>query len=97
MGKCILNVHIQNSTALPLSNVTVKLFRQNQSSTLAITDGNGNASGIIPAGESLTMKIYDACNNVIITNNIGPFANNSTNLINITSITVINNSSFTFP
>lgn len=79
--QCILNVHIQNSTALPLSNVTVKLFRQNQSSTLAITDGNGNASGIIPAGESLTMKIYDACNNVIITNNIGPFANNSSNTL----------------
>lgn len=79
--QCILNVHIQNSAALPLSNVTVKLFRQNQSSTLAITDGNGNASGIIPAGESLTMKIYAACNNVIITNNIGPFTNNSNNTL----------------
>jgi len=79
--QCLLNVHIQNSTALPLSNVTVKLFRQNQNSTSAITDGNGNASGIIPAGENLTMKIYDACNNVIMTNNIGPFANNSNNTL----------------
>lgn len=66
---------------MPLSNVTVKLFRQNQNSTSAITDGNGNASGIIPAGENLTMKIYDACNNVIMTNNIGPFANNSNNTL----------------
>lgn len=79
--QCLLNVHIQNATALPLSNVTVKLFRQNQNSTSAITDGNGNASGIIPAGENLTMKIYDACNNVIMTNNIGPFANNSNNTL----------------
>lgn len=79
--QCLLNIHIQNSTALPLSNVMVKLFRQNQNSTSAITDGNGNASGIIPAGENLTMKIYDACNNVIMTNNIGPFANNSNNTL----------------
>lgn len=79
--QCLLNVHIQNATTLPLSNVTVKLFRQNQNSTSAITDGNGNASGIIPAGENLTMKIYDACNNVIMTNNIGPFANNSNNTL----------------
>ncbi|CAD7803224.1 hypothetical protein CHRY9390_01047 [Chryseobacterium aquaeductus] len=79
--QCILNVHIQNSTAQPLSNVNVKIFRQNQSSSSATTDGNGNASGIVPAGESLTMKIYDACNNVIMTNNIGPFANNSNNTL----------------
>lgn len=79
--QCILNIHVQNSTAQPLSNVNVKLFRQNQSSTSAITDGNGNASGIIPAGENLTMKIYDACNNVIMTNNIGPFTANSTNTL----------------
>lgn len=79
--QCLLNVHIQNSTTQPLSNVTVKLFRQNQNSTSAITDGNGNASGIIPAGENLTMKIYDACNNVIMTNNIGPFTNNSNNTL----------------
>lgn len=79
--QAILNVHIQNSTAQPLSNVMVKVFRQNQNSTSAITDGNGNASGIIPAGENLTLKIYDACNNVIMTNNIGPFANNSNNTL----------------
>lgn len=79
--QCILNIHVQNSTAQPLSNVNVKLFRQNQSSTSAITDGNGNASGIIPAGENLTLKIYDACNNVIMTNNIGPFTANSTNTL----------------
>ncbi|KQK27419.1 hypothetical protein AR438_04245 [Chryseobacterium aquaticum] len=84
--QCLLNVHIQNSTAQPLSNVTVKLFRQNQNSTSAITDGNGNASGIIPAGENLTMKIYDACNNVIMTNNIGPFANNSNNTLPVITI-----------
>lgn len=79
--QCILNVHIQNSTAQPLSNVTVKLFRQNQTSTSAITDGNGNASGIIPAGEILVLKIYDACNNVIMTNNIGPFTSGSNNTL----------------
>jgi hypothetical protein len=79
--QAILNVHIQNASSQPLTNVNVKLFRQNQTSTSAITDGNGNASGIIPAGESLTMKIYDACNNVIMTNNIGPFASNSTNTL----------------
>lgn len=79
--QCLLNIHIQNSTAQPLSNVNVKIFRQNQSSSSATTDGNGNASGIVPAGESLTMKIYDACGNVIMTNSIGPFANNSSNTL----------------
>lgn len=79
--QCLLNVHIQNSTAQPLSNVNIRIFRQNQSSSIATTDGNGNASGIIPAGEILTMKIYDACNNVIMTNNIGPFSYNSNNTL----------------
>jgi hypothetical protein len=79
--QAILNVYIQNSTAQSLSNVMVKLFRQNQSSTSAITDGSGNASGVIPAGEILVMKIYDACNNVIMTNNIGPFTSGSNNTL----------------
>lgn len=84
--QCILNVHIQNSAAQPLTNVNVKIFRQNQSSASAITDGNGNASGIVPAGENLTMKIYDACNNVIVTNNIGPFTVGSSNTLPAISI-----------
>jgi len=93
--QCLLNVHIQNSAAQPLSNVTVKIFRQNQNSTSAITDGNGNASGIVPAGENLTMKIYDACNNVIVTNNIGPFTNNSTNTLPAITISQSLNSTVT--
>lgn len=80
-NQCILNVHVQNSAAQPLTNVKIQILRQNQASTSATTDGNGNASGIIPAGENLTLKILDACNNVILTNNIGPFANNSTNTL----------------
>lgn len=79
--QCILKVHIQNSTAQSLTNVNVQIFRQNQSSSSAITDGNGNASGIVPAGENLTLKILDACNNVIMTNNIGPFTANSINTL----------------
>ncbi|MBW7676833.1 carboxypeptidase-like regulatory domain-containing protein [Chryseobacterium chendengshani] len=79
--QCILKVHIQNSAAQPLTNVKVQILRQNQTSTSATTDGNGNASGIIPAGENLTMKILDACNNVIMTSNIGPFTTNSINTL----------------
>lgn len=84
--QCTLNVHIQNAAAQPLTNVNVKIFRQNQSSASAITDGNGNASGIVPAGENLTLKIYDACNNVIVTNNIGPFTVGSNNTLPAISI-----------
>ncbi len=79
--QCLLNVHIQNATALPLSNVTVKLFRQNQKLYFCNNRRKRKCIRNYTCWRKLTMKIYDACNNVIMTNNIGPFANNSNNTL----------------
>ncbi|WP_312075017.1 carboxypeptidase-like regulatory domain-containing protein [Chryseobacterium sp.] len=80
--QCILNIDVTNSSNQPLSNVRIELIRQNQSiGTIAYTNPSGTASGVVPANEVLTMKIYNACNNVISSNNIGPFAINSTNTL----------------
>lgn len=88
---CMLNVHLETNTGLPLSNVRVDLIRNvnnwaNQRA--AITDGNGNATGLIPANEILTMVIYSSCG-IFSTTTIGPFSSGSNNTL---PTIVINNS-----
>lgn len=48
------------------------------------TDALGKVSGKIPANEALELKIKDRCNNVLNSQNIGPFASNA----NLGTITV---------
>lgn len=88
---CTLNVHLETNTGLPLSNVRIELIRNvnnwaNQRT--AITDGNGNATGLIPANEILTMVIYSSCG-IFSTTTIGPFSSGSNNTL---PTIVINNS-----
>ena len=86
---CTLNMAVTDSNSNPISNILITLERTVGSwvdSRVAFTDGNGNASGLIPANSNLTMKIYDQCGTLISTSNIGPFASGSTNSLT-TSLT----------
>lgn len=77
-----MKVTVKNSASVVLPNIKVTLKRASQTSeTNGITDNTGMVSGIVPAGEVLTLKVYDICNNVIYTSNVGPFATGSITVI----------------
>lgn len=38
------------------------------------TDSTGHVAGLIPANESLVLKVYDHCGSVLYTQNIGPYS-----------------------
>jgi len=94
--QCNLTVTVQNNNNLPISNLTVTLIRPSQAyGTNGLTNSAGQVTGIIPANETLTLKVSDFCGNVIYTASIGPFATGSSNslpVINLTAtaITTIN-------
>lgn len=69
-----MKVTVKNSAGQVLPNIKVTLKRSSQSyETYGITDNTGTVSGIVPAGEILALNVYDACNNVMYTSNVGPF------------------------
>lgn len=73
--QCNLTVTVQNNNNLPVSNLTVTLIRPNQTyGTNGLTNSAGQVSGIIPANETLTVKVSDYCGNIIYTASVGPFA-----------------------
>ena len=62
----------------PVYGVKVELFRANAVyPRVGWSNGNGEICGLIPANESLTMKIIDPCGNVISTTTIGPFSSDT--------------------
>jgi hypothetical protein len=82
-----LTMTLQNQNAQPLQGYKVVLTNtSNNSSAGGYTDQNGVVSGAVPPNVVLQMKVYDKCNNVIHTQNIGPFSSN-TNLGVITITT----------
>lgn len=69
-----MKVTVKNSAGQVLPNIKVTLKRSSQAyETYGITDNTGMVSGIVPAGEVLVLKVYDACNSVIHISNVGPF------------------------
>ncbi len=85
-NQCILKVKIQNSSGQPVSSVRVDLIPSSGFGRSGISDTNGDISGIIPAGQTLTMKVINECGNVLISNVIGPFVTNSVNNLPIITI-----------
>lgn len=74
-----LQIKLVDANAHPLANVKTVLFRQGGSASIASeTAVNGTANGPVPANEVFTLKAYDACGNVVHTQNIGPFTVNTT-------------------
>lgn len=69
-----MKVTVKNTAGQVLPNIKVTLKRASQTyETYGITDNMGMVSGIVPANEVLNLKVYDICNNVIYTSNVGPF------------------------
>ena len=75
-----LKMTLNNQSQQPLVAHKVVLKKLQDSSTATgYTDATGTVSGAVPNGVLLERKIYDRCNNLISTQNIGPF-NASTDL-----------------
>lgn len=82
--QCNLNVTTNNAAGLAISNLNVEIIRPLQSyGTTGITNSFGQVSGIVPANETLTIKVKDYCGNVIYSSSIGPFSSNSSNVLPI--------------
>lgn len=72
--QAILRVTVKNTAGQPLSNAMIGLKRTSQTyESYGITDGDGVVSGVVPAGETLELKIYDNCNTVVYSSTVGPF------------------------
>jgi hypothetical protein len=92
MSAVTLKAKVVDGNGNPLSGVQIDLT-SNESiyPRSGVTDSNGEISGLIPANETLTMKVYSSfeCGSLpIITSVIGPFSENT-----ILPDIVINNSS----
>jgi hypothetical protein len=69
---------VEPTHGLPLNNVQVRIKRPNGSYGYGRTDSLGNLCGKVPKDEALVLEILDQCNNVIASQNIGPFSANAT-------------------
>jgi len=57
-------------SGVPLVNSTVKLTMPSGSSSIGITNGNGEVNGLIPQGVTLLMEVIDECGTVILSQNV---------------------------
>ena len=81
-----LQIKVVDPANHPLANVKTVLFRSGgaYASYADYTLANGTVIGAIPQNETLTLKLYDICGNVIYSQNIGPFASSINVLPDIT-------------
>ena len=84
-----LHLTVFNSSNQPLTGVKVGLSTSSFANEVyGYSNTSGLVSGIIPANQSLTMKVYNQCNVVIYTSTIGPYSGLNNNL----SINIANSS-----
>lgn len=77
----------------PLDNYKVQVVRANAKARAGYgySDRNGVVSGLLPANETLELNVFDQCDNIVYSEIIGPFSQN-TSLGDITITgSVINN------
>ncbi len=68
---CVTAVNANGNA--PLINVQVRIKRPNGTYGYGWTDSLGDVCGKVPKGEALVMEVLDQCNNVVFTQNIGPY------------------------
>jgi len=74
-----LTVTVVNTVGSTLSNLKVALRRASSTySVNGFTNNLGQVCGLVPANETLTMTVYDTCDNVIYTSSVGPFSSDTT-------------------
>lgn len=77
-----LKVNVKNPAGQPLSNVQVYIRRLGQTyDVYGNTDANGLASGLIPANETVMVRVYNNCGTLIHNVNVGPFSAGTINTI----------------
>ncbi len=65
---------VVNGNGVGISNVLVEIIiAESVISGCSYTDGDGNFYGKIPKNESLIINIYNSCNQLVYTADIGPF------------------------
>ena len=84
----MMTVTLKNSDNAPIVHANVRVKRTGSSPGQAYgwTDSTGTVKGLVPANEGLVLEVLDPCNNVVYSQNIGPFAQ-ATNLGTI-SVTI---------
>lgn len=68
---------INSADNVPLNNIQVRIKRPNGSSAYGRTDSLGNLCGKVPKNEALVLEILGQCNNVVFSQNIGPFSSDA--------------------
>lgn len=77
-----LSVHTSDG---PLPNTLVRITRTNTSAfSYGVTDSLGYVGGLVPSNEPLLLEILNSCNQMVYSQNIGPFAQNA----NLGTITI---------
>ncbi|HEU5167764.1 MAG TPA: PKD domain-containing protein [Chitinophagaceae bacterium] len=66
-----------DSSGLPLVNKLVTVTSVNYGTRNSYTDNTGKVSGLVPASETLVMKVFSDCGGALYTNNIGPLSTNT--------------------
>lgn len=80
-----LSVTITDSNGQPLTGLNVGLKTASMTYEVnGLTNGSGVASGMVIANQTLEIKVYDLCGNVVYSGNIGPFTNASANNLSVT-------------
>jgi len=73
-----LCLNVVDAANIPLSNVKVEMFRSGATyPRTGVSNGIGEICGLIPANETLTLKIFDQCGIEVYTTTIGPFSTNT--------------------
>ncbi|GAA4342691.1 carboxypeptidase-like regulatory domain-containing protein [Flaviaesturariibacter amylovorans] len=75
-----LSLTLKTNDNAPLVNARVRLTRTGQYSSSAngFTDSLGQVSGAVPINAPLQLEVLDECGNVVYTQNVGPFSQNTT-------------------
>lgn len=90
--QAILKVTVKNPAGLPMVNTKVSLKRSSQTyETYGMTDNLGTVTGIIPANETLILKVYDVCSTVVYTSNVAPVVAGSTMTLSDITVTSTGN------
>lgn len=80
-----LSITLTDSSNQPLTGLKVGLKTTSMTNELyAFSNGSGVASGMVIANQTLEVKVYDLCGNIIYSGNVGPFNNASSNNLPIT-------------
>jgi hypothetical protein len=69
-----LTVTFKNQKGIPLANHLVTIISNEYGARSGYTDSEGTVSGLIPVNETLVLKVYNLCREIIYTSTIGSFS-----------------------